>query len=296
MIRESRGEKIFGYINTVMLVIFAIIIMLPLINVVLSSFVSPEEAAQRAIIIIPHKISLAAYRLILSASNDIVNGYKVTIFRVIAGTFLNMFFSYFLAYTISKDDLPGKRSMTIFIFFIMLFNGGLIPYYLIVKVTHIANTLWVYILPTLIQAYNVLLLRNFIMQIPSSLSESAEIDGASEMTILLKVILPLSIPAMVTISLFYAVYHWNEWFSAYLFIKDSNKYPVQAVLRDILANANIMFDGKNKRVLDSLVNNPPPSYVLQDAAVIITTLPIVLMYPFLQKYFVKGIMIGGVKG
>lgn len=296
MIKETRGEKIFNYINVVLIALFTIIIALPLINVILNSFVTTEEAFQRSVIIIPHKFSLAAYELILAANNGIINGYKVTIFRVVAGTALNMFFSYILAYTIAKDDLPGKRALTIYIFFIMLFSGGLIPYYIVVKATYIMNNLLVYILPTLVQAYNVLLLRNFIMQIPSSFSESAEIDGAPEMTILFKIIMPLSKPAMVTIALFYAVYHWNDWFTAYLFIRDSNKYPVQMVLRDILINANVRFDGKNKHALNSLVSNPPPANVIQNAAVVITTLPIVFIYPFFQKHFVKGIMIGGVKG
>lgn len=294
MVKETRSEKIFYYTIVFVIIVYSIVVLLPLLNVVIGSLVSSKEVSENSII--PHKISLDAYKYILSASNSIIDGYKVTVLRVVVGTFLNMLFSCCLAYTISKGDLPGKKAITIFIYFIMLFSGGLIPYYIVVRLTHLYNNFWVYIIPGLVSVWNVLLLRNFIMQIPSSFSESAEIDGASEFNILFRIIMPLSVPAMVTIALFYAVAHWNDWFTALLFISDTKKYNLQYVLVDILKKSVVSLSGKNKQAMNALISNPPPSYAIQNAAVIITTLPIVIVYPFLQKYFIKGIMLGGVKG
>lgn len=296
MAKLTRGEKVFNFINIFILTFITIIIAVPILNVVLNSMVSYEESMSKQIIIIPEKLDFTAYKLIFLSANNLINGFLITFFRVIVGTFLNMIFSYFLAYVLAKKDFFGRTVITVYLFFVMLFSGGLIPYYIIVKHAHLINSIWVYIIPGLISVWNVLLLRNFIMHIPESLNESAEIDGASQMTILFNIIIPLSAPALATIALFYAVGHWNSWFDAFLFVSDSKKQPVQMILRDILTTASFSFETSRKSLLDVLTRRRPPVRSIQNATIVVTTLPIVLVYPFLQKYFVKGIIVGGVKG
>lgn len=295
MVKETRGEKIFNLFNLLFMIAILIIIILPLINVVSTSLVSSREVTEKRFVLFPSKLDITAYVLIFSNGSVILNAYKVTIFRVVAGTIINMLFTYFLAYGLAKKDLPGRNSITIYVFITMLFGGGLIPYYIVIRYLGLMNNIWVFILPGLVSAWNMLLLRNFIMNIPDSLTESAEMDGASETTVIFRIILPLSIPALATISLFYAVGHWNTWFDAFLFISDSKKQPLQLVLRNILSVTQVSLN-KINGTIERFNRTPPPARAIQNATIVVSTLPVVLIYPFVQKYFVKGIMLGSIKG
>jgi ABC-type glycerol-3-phosphate transport system permease component len=176
----------------------------------------------------------------------------------------------------------------------MLFGGGLIPTYIVIRNTGLINSFWVYIIPGIMSVWNMLLIRNFIMGIPDSLFESARMDGAGELTTIFRIVLPLSTAALVTIGLFYAVGHWNSWWDAYLYTSKAELQPIQMVLRNILARASLTVkDAQSAAVLADL---KAPTRSIQNAAVVVTTLPILLIYPFLQKYFVKGVMVGAVKG
>lgn len=297
MVRESGSEKIFNVFNLVFMLVFTLIVVIPLLYILANSFVSLEESARRPIIIIPEKLDLTAYKLMLFGSKDIVNGYVITLYRVIVGTFLNMLFSSFVAYTLSRRDLPMRNGITMYLFITMLFSGGLIPYYIVARATGMQNNILVYIVPGLISVWNVLLLRNFMMEIPESINESAEIDGANQVYILFKLIIPLSVPSLVTVALFYAVGHWNSWFDAYLFMTNSKKFPLQLILRNILIESQLnMSEMKGSQIEEILSKNRPTERSVQNAAVVVSTLPIVCVYPFIQKYFVKGIMMGSIKG
>lgn len=269
-------------------------VTVPLLSVVSSSLVSAKELASRSYIIIPDKIDLTAYKALLGKTGVFFDAFKITLFRVVAGTAINLVFTYLTAYAMSKKELPGRNFITIFFFFTMLFNGGMIPTYIVVKEVGLLNSIWVYILPGLISVWYTLLMRNFIMNIPDGLIESAEIDGASDLLIIFRIILPLSLPALAAIGLFYAVDHWNSWFDAYLYVTDTKKQPVQLLLRNILAQSEIRFSTLTGSVSGTEV--APPARSVRNAAVIITTLPILFVYPFIQKYFIKGIMIGAIKG
>lgn len=294
MTRRSTGESVFGVFNAVFLCLLVLVVLLPLVSVVSTSFVSEREIVRRPVMLFPKEPDLTAYRMIFRKGALLFDAYKVTIFRVVVGTVLNLVFTYFVGYALSRKDLPGRTPLTLFFFFTMMFGGGLIPYYIVVKSLGLLNRVWVYVIPGLISVWNVLLMRNFIMNIPVSLIEAAEIDGASQLTIIARLVFPLSLPAMATIGLFYAVGHWNAWWDAYLFVSQPKKQPVQLFLRNILAQVTVQMDQMTQRVTIDEVR--PPARSIQNAVVVVSTVPIVILYPFLQKYFIKGIMIGSVKG
>ena len=251
-----------------------------------------EEWARRgAFILIPEKIDLTAYKLLLNRGSIAINAYGITLFRVVVGTFLNLAFTSTLAYALARRDLPGRTFMTFLVFFTMLFSGGIIPRFMLLDTLGLLDTVWIMILPRLISSWNLLIMRNFFMAIPSELEEAAIVDGATPPLVLLRIILPLSLPAISTIGLFYAVSHWNAWFYAAIFIKDIRKWPVQVILRGVLERG-IVRDPENMIEVEVL----PPAATLKAAMIIITTVPVLCVYPFIQQYFVKGVMVGAVKG
>ena len=294
MIKRTKGETVFGFFNVIALAALVMIVLLPLLSVVSTSLVSEREIAEKRIVVVPTRPELTAYKYIFRGGSFILNGFKITFFRVVVGTSLNMLFTYFVGYALSRRDLPGRTAFTIILFITMIFSGGLIPYYLIIRFFHLSNTVWVYIVPQLISAWYVLLMRNFIMSIPDSLIESAEIDGADQLTIIMRIVLPLSTPALATLSLFYAVFHWNSWWDAFLFVSKPSLQPIQLVLRNILAQTTVQLDMITGQA--EISEHKPPSRAVQNATVIVSTVPIVLLYPFLQKYFIRGIMVGSIKG
>ena len=202
-----------------------------------------------------------------------------------------MIFTTSLAYALAQKDLPGRVPLTFLVFFTMIFNGGLIPHFLLVDFLNLRNTIFALFVPTLINGWYLLIMRNFFMKIPRDLVDAAIIDGASPFRILVNVVLPLSMPVIATISLFYAVYHWNEWFYASIYISENDMKPMQIILRGLLNQATM-------QGIDniSFMEEPPPAASLRSALIIFSTVPILLVYPFIQRYFIKGIMVGGVKG
>jgi putative aldouronate transport system permease protein len=294
MMRRTAGEKAFNLLNVTLLVLLVVAVLVPLLSVVSTSFVSNQELARRSVVIFPDTPDLTAYKIIFRKGGLLFDAYKITLFRVVVGTAVNMAFTYFVGYALSRKDLPGRTGLTLFYFFTMMFGGGLIPYYIVVKSLGLINSIWVYILPGIISVWNMLLMRNFIMNIPVSLTDAAEIDGASQFTVISRIVLPLSLPALVTIGLFYAVGHWNAWWDAYLFVSVPKKQPMQLFLRNVLAQVLVSISSITAQV--SMNEQQPPPRSVQNAVVVVSTVPIVVVYPFLQKYFIKGIMIGSVKG
>ncbi|WP_127589804.1 carbohydrate ABC transporter permease [Paenibacillus lautus] len=291
-IKPTTSERVFDVANIVFLIFLSLMFIIPFLAVLSTSFISAEESMRRgAFVLIPERLDFAAYDVLLNRGKIILNAYQVTIFRVVVGTILNLLFTSMLAYGLARRSLPGRNGLVLFIFLTMIFQGGLIPNYMLMDTLGLKDTLWVLILPSLISAWNLFILRNFFMGLPEELEESAVIDGATPLLILFKIVIPLSMPAMATIGLFYAVHHWNDWFGASIYINDVNKMPVQVIMRNILLTGIT----QNEAQLE-YVSNPPPAATLKSAVIMISTLPILFVYPFLQKYFVKGVMVGSIKG
>ncbi|MFG1735199.1 carbohydrate ABC transporter permease [Paenibacillus sp. 843] len=291
-IKPTTSERVFDVANIVFLIFLSLMFVIPFLAVLSTSFISTEESMRRgAFVLIPERLDFAAYDVLLNRGKIILNAYQVTIFRVVVGTILNLLFTSMLAYGLARRSLPGRNGLVLFIFLTMIFQGGLIPNYMLMDTLGLKDTLWVLILPSLISAWNLFILRNFFMGLPEELEESAVIDGATPLLILFKIVIPLSMPAMATIGLFYAVHHWNDWFGASIYINDVNKMPVQVIMRNILLTGIT----QNEAQLE-YVRNPPPAATLKSAVIMISTLPILFVYPFLQKYFVKGVMVGSIKG
>ncbi len=292
---QSAGEKVSQLIITLCMIIFLLMILIPLFNVVMTSFISQAEYARRgAFILIPEEWDFIAYKLLLNSGSNIWNGYMNTIFLVVVGTACNMLVTLPMSYVLSKKYLRGRKTVLAMILFTMLFNGGMIPNYLLVNSIGLINTRWALIIPGLVSAWNMIILRNFFYSIPESLEESALLDGANKLQTLIRVVIPLSKPAIATISLFYAVGHWNSWFNAVLYINKSKLLPVQNILRNILSSTSALADLDPSAWIE--LSTPPSTYAMRSATIIVSTLPMLLVYPFIQKYFVKGVMVGSIKG
>lgn len=289
--KYTPSQKFANAIIYLLLILLALVFIVPVWIVVVTSVISETERLSRGLLLLyPKSIDLSAYDAILGRNSQILHGYIITILRTIIGTGLNLVVTSMLAYSLSKRNLPFRNTITFLIFFTSIFNPGLIPNFLIVKYTGIYDTFWAFILPNLVVAWWLLILRNFMMQIPDSLEEAAIVDGANPAMILFKIYLPLSLPSIVTIGMFYAVWHWNSWFDGMIYVSNMDLFPAQVVLKNIIASSQI----ENLDLLGAEV--PPPLESVKSAAIVVTTLPILCVYPFIQKYFVKGALVGGVKG
>lgn len=273
----------------VLLSVAAAVCVFPFLYVLGQSFTTEAEIVRRGVVIIPEQFTVEAYRR-LFGGYGLGQAYKMTLFRTSVGTALNLVLTAMTAYGLSKRYLPGRSGLLLYVIFTMLFSGGLIPTFILVKSLGLLNSVWVMIVPGLISAFNVVVMKGFFEQLPVEIEESAKVDGAGEMTVLRQIILPLSLPIFATIGLFYAVAHWNSYFDAVMYINKANLMPLQVVLRNILLNFQLQH-------ADQTTDEQPVSIIaIQMAAVIASTLPILLVYPFIQKHFTKGVLLGSVKG
>ncbi|MGG1314454.1 MULTISPECIES: carbohydrate ABC transporter permease [Cohnella] len=287
---RSFAGRLFSMVNFALLALVALVTVLPFIHVVAGSFTTNAELAAKKFILIPTVWSLDAYRFIFSTST-LFRAMTVSIGTTLVGTLLSMLLTSLMAYGLSRRDLDGRRVLMFLVVFTMLFNGGMIPTFLVVKELGLIDTYAALILPSAIAAFNLIILKNFFQNIPDGLEESAKIDGCSDFGILFRIVLPLSMPAIATISLFYAVTYWNTYMSAILYLNKSEMWPIQVLLRQIVVLASGMDYSSS---LDSEV--PPPEQSVKMAVIVVATLPILLVYPFLQKHFAKGAMLGSIKG
>ncbi len=293
-ITGSLGDRIFTYLIYIILIIAAAATLFPFLDVVLTSVTPTEEIVKNAkrLISVPKHPTLSHYIYILKGDKAIVRALLITIFRTCAGTFLSMAVTVLTAYPLSKKFLPGRNILMKIFFFTMIFNGGMIPTYLVVRSLGLTDTLWAFILPCLLNVYNMIIMRTFFMGLPAELEEAAKIDGCSDWRLLIRIILPISMPVMASIGLFYAVAHWNAFFDTILYVTDRNLWPLQTLLREILLSTSV-----SELQLGNIMSDAtPPSNAIIAATIMISTIPIICVYPFLQKYFVKGVMIGSVKG
>ncbi len=291
MSKRNLGERLFDSGNTSFLVILCIGTIYPFLYVLFASLSDPGELIRtRGLIFYPQGFSLEAYRLVF-ANPMIMVGYANTLFYVVVGTTINLLMTSFGAYALSRRTIMLKNPIMMLIVFTMFFSGGLIPNYLLVSELGMLNTRWALIIPGAISTYNLIIMRTSFQGIPASLEESAKIDGANDFTILFRIILPLSLPIVSVMILFYGVSHWNAWFNALLYLRDRDLYPLQLVLREILITNST--DSMTTGASD--IDKALISETIKYAAIIVATVPVLFLYPFLQKYFVKGVMIGAVK-
>lgn len=292
MIKRTTADKLVDGLNIILLTVIAGLMLLPFIHIFSVSFSSLEDVLQKAFILWPTNWATDSYQAIF-ASNSFIRSIYVTIFITVVGTFVSLILTATMAYGLTRNVL-GQRVMLLMVIFTILFNAGMIPVYLVVKETGLMNSIWALIIPSAISSFNLIVIRQFFLSIPQELSEAALIDGASEIRSFWSIILPLSKPAMATFGLFYAVGHWNKYFEGILYLNDSAKWPVQVILRQMVI-MNEATSTLGSDVMLQLENQPPP-VTLQMAAILVATLPILIVYPFLQKHFAKGVMMGSVKG
>ncbi|NCA98499.1 MAG: carbohydrate ABC transporter permease [Clostridia bacterium] len=285
--RKKTDLMIDGLIY-LLLGLLSLITLLPFLQVITISFSPSSEVLKYGFKLFPTKIDLSGYIRVFQ-NGLIWNSYLNTIIRTLAGTSLSVLLTVLGAYPLSKKYLPNRKLRTGLIVFTMYFSGGLIPLYILVNNLGLRDTLGALILPGAICAFTLIVARNFFMTIPESLEESARIDGANDIYILFKIIIPLSLPILATISLWYGVNHWNSWFDNMLYMKTQEKFVLQYVLRMILMEGTAFTSGVE---VTSFVN----SDTMKMATLVVSTVPIIMVYPFLQKYFVKGLLIGSVKG
>lgn len=291
-IKRSKGEVTFSVFNYIFFILLSIIMVYPFWHVIMMSLSSVEATAKGGIFLWPKGFNLDTY---VKVFNDpsIWSGYFTTIVVTLSGAFFGTLFTATTAYPLSKKNLPFAKTMLILVLFTMLFSGGMIPGYLLMKNLKLIDNRLALILPGLISAYNVIIMKSFFMSLPESLEESAKIDGATEVTIFWKIVLPLSKATVATIALFTAVGYWNDYFSTVLYVNTKEKWALQAVLRYMLTNTNQAMQSAGVTV--AAATNVTAA-TIKSASVVIATVPILCVYPFVQKYFVKGVMIGGVKG
>lgn len=292
-IKTSFGDRIFVTCNYTLLFLLALVCVLPFIHIVAVSFSSSAEATAGFVSLWPKQFTLSSYNYAFRNA-EFIAAFFVSIKRVVLGVSLDMFILVLTAYPLSKSDrqMPGRTAIAWIFVITMFVSGGLIPTYLIVTATQLTNTIWALILPGMVQAFNITVLLNFFRQLPKELEESALIDGAGQMIILFRIYLPLSLPALATLIIFDSVGHWNEWFSAIIYMDSQKLYPLQTYLRSIIVDPNRSLLDVNQLKLLSKVS----SQTFKAAQILIATFPILCAYPFLQRYFIKGLTLGSLKG
>ena len=293
VIKKSLGEKVFDCANVGFMIVLMMTMLYPLIHVFAASFSNSDQLMlHKGMLFWPVGFNTGAYKMVFNNAN-ILNGYKVTIFIVVVGTAINIFMTSLGAYVLSRRDLYIRSFLMKFVVFTMFFSGGIIPFYLVVNnMLKLGNNLMALILPVAISTWNLIIMRTYFMGIPASVEESAKIDGANDFTVLFRIILPLSMPVVAVLILFYGVGHWNAWFHSVIFIRERNLYPLQLILREIL----IMNSSDSMMISTGNADKEALAESIKYATIVIATVPILFVYPFLQKYFVQGIMVGAVKG
>ena len=291
--KRSPQERIGLFFVHVICIAAGVFTIVPFLYVLAGSFATEKELIERSFFIIPHTISTNAYKYII-ADGSIFRGLFNSAIVTAAGTVVNMLFTTTLAYPLSKSWLKGRNIVLNMVVFTMLFSGGMIPNYLVVKGLDLLDSYWALIFPGAISAFNLIIVKNFFQELPGELEEAAKIDGCSDLGIFTKIVLPLSKPALASVGLFYAVSHWNDFFNSMIYLNSTEKFPVQIILRQIVLLAQgASADGS---AIDFGAGGTPPEQAVKMAATVVATIPILCIYPFVQRYFEQGVMVGAVKG
>lgn len=272
--------------------ILAIVTIFPFYYVFIVSFSSLEAISSHVPYLFPYVFDTEGYKMVFSEPR-FLSSFLNSVFVTAAGTVINMLLSVFGAYALSKKRLAGRKIILSMILFTMLFSGGLIPYYLVVSGLHLSNTIWAMIIPSAVNTFYLIIMKNYFSSLSPSLEEAAKIDGANDIQILFRVMLPISLPFIATFVLFYSVERWNEWWNALLFINDSSLQPLQIYMRNLLVNYNNQMSQQAMLILGD--KRSANFQAVQMASIVVSTVPILCIYPFVQKHFVKGVMVGSVK-
>ncbi|MEN1985939.1 carbohydrate ABC transporter permease [Paenibacillus hubeiensis] len=298
-IKETRQDRIFLTLNYIFVTIAFLLVAYPLAYMISASISNPKEVASGAMWLFPKDITFEGYQRVLQ-DQRIWSGYANTILYTVVGTAVNLMVTIPAAYALSRKDFVGRGFFMGMFMVTMFFGGGLVPSYLLIKGLGLIDSMWALILPSAASVWNIIVTRTFFQgTIPGELQEAAQIDGCSNFKLFFSIVLPLSMPIIAVMALFYGVGHWNSYFSAMIYLNDSTKYPLQLVLRQILvlqemsAQGSGMMDGSSASALN---NKAEVAALVRYAVIIVSTLPVIIVYPFLQRYFVQGVMIGSVKG
>lgn len=290
MNKSTLKDRIFISFVHILLLLIGLFVVVPMVYSISVSLTPYKDILNRGgIILWPTNLTFDYYKYILNANSPVIRAYGVNILVTAAGTFLSLFVTIITAYPLSKKYLPGRNAIMYLFFLTMLFSGGLIPTYLTVRNLGMVDSLTALIIPSLVSVYNMIVMRSFFVSIPESLEESARLDGCTDIGVLFRIVIPTSTPAIVTIGLFYAVSKWNMFFDAMIYINDSAKYTLQVVLKEILINSQV------SELNPEMASIAPPLLPLQMTCTMIAVIPMMILYPFLQRYFVKGMMIGAIK-
>lgn len=288
-IHNTTGGRVFDTANYIFLTLIGVITLLPFVYVVAGSFASEVEITSRPFFIWPNDVTLESYKYIFSTP-AFMRALVTTVMVTAVGTVVQLILTVTMAYPLSKKHLPGRKLIMNLVVFAMVFSGGMIPTFLLVKDLGLLNSYWALILPAAINPFSLIIIKNFFQELPVELEESAKIDGATEIGILWRILLPLSKPVLATFALFYAVGIWNDFMSPLLYLNDNNMWTLQMYLRQVTAATELAGAGE----MDP--NYVPPAQGIKFAVIVVATLPILVFYPFLQKHFAKGMLIGSVKG
>lgn len=293
-VKQSFGDNIFDIINHLLLIVIIIIAAYPLIFVISASVSDPMLVLEGKVKLLPKDFTMNAYRAVFK-NKDIITGYGNTIVYTVIGTTLNILMTIAGAYPLSRKDLYGRNFFTLMFTFTMFFNGGLIPTYILIKNIGLYNNFWVMILPGAVGMWNMVIMRTFFQNtIPNELHEAAEIDGCTNIGVLLRIVLPLSKPIIAVMVMFYGVAHWNAYFSALIYIKDHSKFPLQLILREILIQNDM--NSMMVEEANSVAGKELLAEGLKYAIIVVASAPVLMLYPLLQKYFIQGVMVGAIKG
>ena len=289
---RTKADIFFDGVNVTLMLIILVIVLYPLIFVLSASFSNPLAVLEGKVVLFPVDYSLQAYKAVFK-NDDILMGYKNTIIYTIAGTAVNLVMTIMGAYPLSRKDFKGRQLLTLFFMFTMFFSGGLIPSHLVNTKLGLNNNFWVMIIPGAISVWNMFIMKSFFQtSIPDELEEAAFIDGASNIGILIKIVLPLSAPIIAVLIMYYGVGHWNSYFTALIYFRDRAKYPLQLILREIL----VIHDMGEMTESEVTASQELIAEGIKYAVIVVASLPVLLMYPFLQRHFVKGVMLGAIKG
>lgn len=295
ILKLTKGEKAFNWFNVTFMLLFAVICLYPFIYVIAISFNDGKDALRGGIYFYPRKFTLENYQKVFQ-DKRLIGSFFVSVFRTVVGSSLAIFVNALFAFAISKHDLPFRKLFNWMIVIPMYFGGGLIPYYIICKNFNLTNTIWVFVIPALASSFHIMLLRVTMKDLPASLEESAQLDGAGYGIVFFRIVLPLCMPAIATVLLLTGISHWNDWLDGTIMVSKSSLWPMQTLLLNMLQGADMTAMLKNPSMGGIVRKMTVTAESLKMAMLVITVVPIFMVYPFAQKYFIKGMMVGSVKG
>lgn len=288
---KSKKPTAFDWVNYSLILLISLVCIFPFLYVFSVSFTDPEVYVPLKFYLFPEKWSLDAYQYILS-TNSFLNAFKSTVFITVVGTALNLIVSFTFAYGLTKRTLPGYKLILGFVIFTLVFSAGIVPNYLLIRELGLINSYWSLILSSLTNAWSLIIIKSFLESLPSELEDAAQIDGCSDLGVFWRIVIPLSMPAIATFTLFFAVAHWNTYFNALIYLTDSNKWTLQVLVKTLVIDSNSSA-AAGAGASDEAVM---PQETIRMASIVLSMLPILVVYPFLQKHFAKGVMLGSVKG